>query len=60
LFALRAGFGRTFPSLLEGGRRTPTLTVFCTIADALEVSPTELLTDTLANLDKSGGPQPSG
>jgi len=52
--------GCTFPSLLERGLRTPTLTVFCTIANALEVSPTELLTDTLANFGKSGGPQPLG
>ncbi|TLY60550.1 MAG: helix-turn-helix transcriptional regulator [Gammaproteobacteria bacterium] len=58
MFALRAGFDRTFPSLLEGGLRT--LTAFCTIANALEVSPTELLTDTLANFGKSGGPQPLG
>ncbi len=56
--SLRAGFDRTFPSLLERGLRTPTLTVFCTIADALEVPPVELLNDTLANFHKSGGPQP--
>ncbi len=43
-FANRAGFDRTFPSLLERGLRTPTLTAFCCVAEALGLSPTQLLT----------------
>ena len=35
-------FDRTYPSLLERGRRTPTLTVIIRIADVLDVSATEL------------------
>lgn len=50
-FAHRAGLDRTFASLLERGLRTPTLTVFFTIAEGLGVSPAELLRDTLANFE---------
>ena len=48
-FAHRAELGRTFASLLERGLRTPTLTVFFTILEGLDVPSTQLLTDTLAN-----------
>jgi transcriptional regulator with XRE-family HTH domain len=40
-------FDRTFPSLLERGMRTPTLTVFCAIAEALAVAPAELIIATV-------------
>ncbi len=49
-FAYREGLNRTLASLLERGLRTPTITVFCTIADALEVAPDRLMVDTLTNL----------
>ena len=48
--AKRQGLNRTLASLLERGLRTPTITVFCTIADALEVAPDRLMVDTLTNL----------
>jgi hypothetical protein len=53
---LLPGFDRTFPSLLKRGLRTPTLTVFCTIAEALKVPPVQLLTDTLAKLNSANSP----
>jgi transcriptional regulator with XRE-family HTH domain len=43
---------RTFTSLLERGLRTPTLTVFCTIAERLDVPPAELQRDTVANFER--------
>ena len=53
--AARAGFDRTFPSLLERGLRTPTLTVFCVLAEALSVSPADLMSATAA--ERAGTPQ---
>ena len=37
---------RTYPSLLERGQRTPTLTVLLDLAAALEVPPERLVIDT--------------
>jgi len=41
--AFRGGLDRTFPSLLERGLRTPTLTVICILAQALQMTPGELV-----------------
>lgn len=43
----RADFDRTYPSLLERGLRTPTLTVLLKLAEALEIEPAELINATL-------------
>jgi len=48
--ALEAGLDRTFISLLERGRRQPTLTTLVLIAEALGQPPERLLADTLARL----------
>ena len=49
--ALRAGLDRTYPSLLERGRRQPTLGVLLAVAEVLEVSPALLVNRTLDELD---------
>ncbi len=49
-----AEFDRTYPSLLERGLRTPTLTVLIQLADVLEVSAASLVTRTLEELRRSG------
>ena len=41
--AMRAHLDRTYPSLLERGRRTPTLTSLFAISHALNVPPSELV-----------------
>jgi transcriptional regulator with XRE-family HTH domain len=48
-----AEFDRTYPSLLERGLRTPTLTVLIQLADVLEVSAASLVNRTLEELDRS-------
>ena len=48
-----AEFDRTYPSLLERGLRTPTLTVIFQLAEVLEMSPASLVTQTLEELDRS-------
>lgn len=48
--AAKGHFDRTYPSLLERGLRTPTLTVVFALAEALEVHPLELVTETVARL----------
>ncbi|HET9391151.1 MAG TPA: helix-turn-helix transcriptional regulator [Steroidobacteraceae bacterium] len=45
-------FDRTYPSLLERGMRTPTLTVIFQLAEVLEVSPAALVTRTLDELSR--------
>ena len=45
-----ANIDRTYPSLLERGLRTPTLTVVIEIAQALGVEPAQLVSDTLERL----------
>jgi transcriptional regulator with XRE-family HTH domain len=49
-----ADLDRTYPSLLERGLRTPTLTVVLDIAQALGVAPTRLVSDTIARLQEEG------
>ncbi len=41
--ALDAGFDRTYMSLIERGKRNPSLVSICRIAQILEVNPQELL-----------------
>lgn len=48
--AERGDFDRTYPSLLERGLRTPTLTVVLEIAQALGMSPERLVCATVAQL----------
>jgi ribosome-binding protein aMBF1 (putative translation factor) len=56
-FAFRGEFDRTFPSLLERGLRTPTITVFCVIAEVLEVHAGELIAETVERVRKMEGQQ---
>jgi transcriptional regulator with XRE-family HTH domain len=46
-----AGLDRTFPSLLERGLRTPTLTVILRLAEVLNVPPSTLVDSALAMLN---------
>jgi DNA-binding XRE family transcriptional regulator len=48
--AQRCQFNRTYLSLLEGGRRTPTFTMIIKLGHALNVDPMELFASALANL----------
>ena len=54
--AERCDFDRTYPSLLERGKRAPTFAMLLRIAEALEIPPERLLADTVARLkvDASG------
>lgn len=45
-------FDRTYPSLLERGLRTPTLTVIFQLAEVLDISPASLVTKTLEELTR--------
>jgi transcriptional regulator with XRE-family HTH domain len=47
-----AEFDRTYPSLLERGLRTPTLTVLFQLARVLEVSAASLVNRTLEELNR--------
>jgi transcriptional regulator with XRE-family HTH domain len=47
-----AGLHRTYPSMLERGIRTPTLTIVIRLAEALRVRPEVLLLRTLAALQR--------
>jgi transcriptional regulator with XRE-family HTH domain len=49
--ALEAGIDRTFVSLLERGKRQPTLTTLFRLAKVLDVSPTTLVSRTIAELE---------
>ncbi|HKT73597.1 MAG TPA: helix-turn-helix transcriptional regulator [Steroidobacteraceae bacterium] len=50
--ASRGDFDRTYPSLLERGLRTPTLTVLFQLAQVLELSPSALIDKVVAELHK--------
>lgn len=52
----RCDHDRTYPSLLERGRRGPSLSMFLLLADALGVEPQKLLADTLMQLRKEPPP----
>lgn len=45
-----ADLDRTYPSLLERGLRTPTLAVILRLANALETTPSRLITETALRL----------
>lgn len=47
-----ADFDRTYPSLLERGLRTPTLTVLFAIAKVLGVPAANMVTNTLEELNR--------
>jgi transcriptional regulator with XRE-family HTH domain len=46
-------FDRTYPSLLERGLRTPTLTVIFRLAEVLDVNPTSLVGRAFEELHRS-------
>ncbi len=46
-------FDRTYPSLMERGRRHPTLCMLLRLVRALEISPERLITETVARLRPS-------
>ncbi len=45
-------FDRTYPSLLERGLRTPTLTVIFRLADVLDIAPSSLVARALEEAKK--------
>jgi transcriptional regulator with XRE-family HTH domain len=45
-----AGFDRTYPSLLERGLRSPTVSVILCLAAALGIDPAQLVRDVLVRL----------
>ena len=47
-----ANFDRTYPSLLERGLRTPTLTVIFQLAEVLQTSAATLISKTLEELTR--------
>jgi transcriptional regulator with XRE-family HTH domain len=47
-----ADFDRTYPSLLERGLRTPTLTVIFQLAEVLQTSAAALISRTLEELNR--------
>jgi len=49
MLALRCQFDRTYLSLLEGGRRTPTFTMIVKLSHALHVDPVRLFGYALEN-----------
>ena len=51
----RADFDRTYPSLLERGLRTPTLTVLLKLAEALQIEPAELIDGVVQRLRGNEG-----
>ncbi len=54
--AEKGGFHRTYPSLLERGLRTPTLSVLFRLADTLGVSAPALVQSTLVQLQSDAEP----
>ncbi|MFL6603974.1 MAG: helix-turn-helix domain-containing protein [Steroidobacteraceae bacterium] len=52
-----AEFDRTYPSLLERGLRTPTLTILFALADQLDVSAASLVNKTLEELGRCATPE---
>jgi DNA-binding XRE family transcriptional regulator len=51
----RADFDRTYPSLLERGLRTPTLTVLLKLAEALQIEPAKLIDGVVQRLRVNEG-----
>lgn len=52
--AAEAEIDRTYPSLLERGRRVPTITVFLRLCRALRCTPVDLVQVTLVGLSRVG------
>lgn len=52
--AAEAEIDRTYPSLLERGRRVPTFTVFLRLCRALRCTPVDLVRVTLERLQRVG------
>lgn len=50
--AANAEINKTYPSLLERGLRTPTLGVFIALAKHCKIEPQQLLTQTLAEMER--------
>ena len=50
----RGDFDRTYPSLLERGRRSPTFLVILQLAYALRMEPVKLFADAVARMRKKG------
>jgi transcriptional regulator with XRE-family HTH domain len=50
VLAERSGFDRTYLSLLERGRRTPTITAIFRLADALDVPADSMVSDAYARI----------
>lgn len=50
--AFRGDLDRTFPSLLERGLRTPTLTIICVLAEALQVDPARLVAEAASRVQQ--------
>ena len=53
--AERGDFDRTYPSLLERGRRSPTFFVILQLAHALRMEPVVLFADAVALVRKESG-----
>lgn len=51
--ARKAGISLTYPHLLEEGRRQPSISILCDLAPALQLSPEELLRETLLELQRT-------
>ena len=52
LLSQRCELDRTYPSLMECGKRHPTLCMLLRLADGLGVMPQQLVTDTVSRLRK--------
>ncbi len=50
--AYEANFDRSYPSLLERGLRTPTLTVILEIADVLKVNAAKMVQETQDRMER--------
>lgn len=59
-FALMVGIGRPFLNKIEYGTANPRLSVIVKMADALETTPGELLSDPREQDDAGKGPEPLG
>ncbi len=55
MLAMRCDLDRTYPSLLERGLRTPSLTVIFKLADGLDVAPSIMMKETMARLGTDPG-----
>lgn len=54
--AERGDFDRTYPSMIEGGRRSPSFFMIIQLARALRMEPVVLFANAVAQLRKEGRP----